>query len=1106
MAEATAALGIASAVIQFIDFSLKALVLCKQIRDSEKGASQANQELEIYIRDLKQINGELKLDVRLPVADRPITKARSDCAAITEDLQKLLNDVKVKSRDRNFATSGAAFRVLKNRRGIEVLQNKLFEAQKRFLSAVSIETKNTVAQILQEQCKLNDTIENTLLPELRDARNLSAGAHAKTHDKITDMATASSTAHQTTHDMLQDVQQKQDSTSEVARSTRSAVSEGLAKIEAQNSSIVVNVETKARRKELMDSLWYPEMFDRQQSISPPVSDTFAWIFDDSPVHDVDEQVVSIYSDPYEQHAREKMRGKFTGWRRCDGPLFWTSGKAGSGKSSLMSLIQSDSRTTKNLSIWAGHRELYRFAFYFWRPGSALQRSVRGLLRSLLYQLGKAKPTVIECIAATRSADYGDWTTRSLLAALRASLSQFQDDRIFLMVDGLDEFEENYDDLLDLVLNFQQEACLKLCIASRPETAILERLRLYPFLRLQDLNFEDIRDFVDNRLRPHRHLIPQHISQAMIRRAEGVFLWATLVVQDMISGALAGDDAKTLETRLSALPTRLNDLFKDLLRNLDPLHLKQVRHYLFHLDERIWSDWDHPMEGTMGLITAFMPQFVHIDKGDDLLDHCIEMSEHLVAQCKGLLEIHQTPRVGFNSSVWAYNSDGKRLLPVDKDNFRSSLHQIKFVHRSAHDFFFSHESKDDKHFQLRLTDEEIDEMSMWTLKGLVKLLQCLPVVVLDGSFDYTSHLIIAPLGPWRGISRWHRNDLNEWLDEMYATIPVQFPVERAVSRHPINRQAWSQKVNLSIAWDIDLHFWTEAAKYKGYLESRWNTLVRHPHSRAICSKLLVSFLDPGGSSLDMCYAHVLGGGRPESDTGLTTGITRHIYIWTMESFFTSSLISWLERGSLDEEFIMFNMGKYLLKDRALELPDAAPVQRQGLFLDIHGPERYEHPSFRIQVPVDDSMVCGTPMCLPDRHSGRKAHFRLVHIDDHGPGAKAVEKFARIRGKVYDECVISVCDVHVELLGTLLEESSECRRANVPYLVGTDQQISACLEQIKSEVRADRKGQLNSSQQSNMLHLVDKYLEDYWRTPESAELSVIQLAYRSTARPGLLGDLV
>lgn len=73
MAEAAAAVGVAAAAVQFFEFSLKTLTLCKQIHDSEKGATEANQELETSIAKLKQITEDLQLNV---VFQRSIVRLR----------------------------------------------------------------------------------------------------------------------------------------------------------------------------------------------------------------------------------------------------------------------------------------------------------------------------------------------------------------------------------------------------------------------------------------------------------------------------------------------------------------------------------------------------------------------------------------------------------------------------------------------------------------------------------------------------------------------------------------------------------------------------------------------------------------------------------------------------------------------------------------------------------------------------------------------------------------------------------------------------------------------------------------------------------------------
>jgi hypothetical protein len=177
---------------------------------------------------LKEIFEELKPDVNLTVADRPITKARQDCIAIIDDLEKLLHDVKLKSSDKNFPAVKAAFRVMKGKRMIEPLHNKLSEAQRRFLAAVSVETMNNVARLLEQQGKINHTMQDTILPELRKAHASSTSGHDKTHKKLNDIGIASSSAHKTTHSLLTNVRQDQKASGKQISTTQSALSGEIA--------------------------------------------------------------------------------------------------------------------------------------------------------------------------------------------------------------------------------------------------------------------------------------------------------------------------------------------------------------------------------------------------------------------------------------------------------------------------------------------------------------------------------------------------------------------------------------------------------------------------------------------------------------------------------------------------------------------------------------------------------------------------------------------------------------------------------------------------------------------------------------------------------------
>jgi hypothetical protein len=361
----------------------------------------------------------------------------------------------------------------------------------------------------------------------------------------------------------------------------------------------------------------------QRTVKPPSFDTFEWIFDDS----------NLPEDGFKQiseldRTREKMRGSFARWLQGNELLFWISGKVGSRKSGLMSLIQGDPRTGEALAGWAQGRQLHTFSFYFWHPGSALQKKIHGLLRSILYQLAKAKPTVIDLISSIRPVTQNDWTTKSLIKAFRCVLPAFCEDRIFLMVDGLDEYEDQYTELLDLLLECQQMEFIKLCIASRPETAISAKLNTFPSLRLQELNAVDIGVFVRGKLSPHTDLITEELICDLIGRADGVFLWAVLVTDSMLSGVLDGDDVGTLDRRLRTTPRELNALSAQLLAKIDEVHYETFKLCLFHLDDRNWGP--HGLRCSIGLISASMPPSRAITTCAELVAICTRNSKHLIS--------------------------------------------------------------------------------------------------------------------------------------------------------------------------------------------------------------------------------------------------------------------------------------------------------------------------------------------------------------------------------------------------------------------------------------------------------------------------------------------
>lgn len=64
---------------------------------------------------------------------------------------------------------------------------------------------------------------------------------------------------------------------------------------------------------------------------------------------------------------------------------------------------------------------------------------------------------------------------------------------------------------------------------------------------------------------------------------------------------------------------------------------------------------------------------------------------------------------------------------------------------------------------------------------------------------------------------------------------------------------------------------------------------------------------------------------------------------------------------------------------------------------------------------------------------------------------------------------------------------------PTFLGTDDQFDSCIEEVKTEIWANRKGQLDAWQQLCMLACVKKDFKKFWNivSPETHELAQITL---------------
>jgi hypothetical protein len=117
----------------------------------------------------------------------------------------------------------------------------------------------------------------------------------------------------------------------------------------------------------------------------------------SPASDGSSFAVSRNHEEFSQTERDlrpDTRNSFLTWLRSGSQIYHISGKAGSGKPTLMKFLCSNPRVKQELSGWADKKKLIFAPFFFWNSGEKLQMSLQGLFRGLLFETLKQCPALI----------------------------------------------------------------------------------------------------------------------------------------------------------------------------------------------------------------------------------------------------------------------------------------------------------------------------------------------------------------------------------------------------------------------------------------------------------------------------------------------------------------------------------------------------------------------------------------------------------------------------------------------------------------------------------------------------------------------------------------
>jgi hypothetical protein len=408
------------------------------------------------------------------------------------------------------------------------------------------------------------------------------------------------------------------------------------------------IDELAKEIAILTSLSFTSMEERHSRIVEAHCRTFEWIFRTKHL---------ALSDPRSSIA-------LGSWLRSKHGIFWVSGKPGSGKSTFMKWLVQERQTIEALRQWAGSADLITASFYFWISGAPIQKSQQGLFRSLLYEILSQCPELIPTVCPERwalsacSADRLKQTSSWARPELAASLGRLQNSginkKICFFIDGLDEYDGDHFDIIDILTNLADSSYIKICLSSRPWNCFEDAFgatadrKLY----LHDLTRRDIELYARARLGRMEQaaafeqdtIALNTLISEIVGRAQGVFLWVYLVVRSLRQGMGNGDSVVILQKRLRSLPVDLELYFKHILTSVDPIYKEKVGSMFLAAVEA-----NEPLSLlAYSFIDEEDPDFAiklnsHSLQAEEIITRHSVMKRRINGRSKGLLEVATTPK-------------------------------------------------------------------------------------------------------------------------------------------------------------------------------------------------------------------------------------------------------------------------------------------------------------------------------------------------------------------------------------------------------------------------------------------------------------------------------
>ena len=310
-----------------------------------------------------------------------------------------------------------------------------------------------------------------------------------------------------------------------------------------------------------------------------------------------------------------------------------------------------------------------------------------------------------------------WSDSDLCATFKAMLLQAGCGPFIFFIDALDETDEEQANITKLIIDFSRVSSknTQFCVSSRPSADFSFYLNdLETKISLDDHSSQDIHRFVSEsfeelalRFNTNYGIL---IDQVALK-AENVFLWAKLVVEDLLRAARRRETVESLLHRLLKMPAQMNSFYQ---RMLDQA-----------------SDYDrHEVLQILGIVWSAMEP-LSIEQLQDVMEHCL--SHHNAKQ-----NINPEAQKCFHSSLSSAEHFAERVgsMCFGLVELRTIYHrkkirkEVAFSHHTVIEFLELLDAEREKQGRTKL----IVQGNIDLLSGCV---ECIVDVNTSGLFRVTS---------------------------------------------------------------------------------------------------------------------------------------------------------------------------------------------------------------------------------------------------------------------------------------------------------------------------------------------------------------------------------